>query len=196
MQSDSYLNVIDEIDRLNSQDPNIERVEGNDVAKELLYSQRMSAMLDEFEPKASESLRIATRAQHIQRWTIPRDSYSMDRKGYLVWRTELKKFHGNLTGTLMRKVGYSYEEIQRVDDLINKRRLKSDSETQTLEDVICLVFLKYYFDDFIEKHAQEPEKIIDIIQKTWRKMSDKGHVAALDLPHSEKALRLITQALG
>ena len=112
-----------------------------------------------------------------------------------MWRTELKKFHGKLVSSIMEKYGYTPEDIQHVDDLINKRRLKTDPETQCLEDVVCLVFLKYYFDEFIAKHAQEEEKIIDIIQKTWKKMSDKGHEAALKLGHSEKALELVQRAL-
>lgn len=195
MSQDKFHDTIAEIDRLNAEDPNLEVKDGKPISKELLYGQRMSTMLLEFDQNASETLKIATRGQHIQRWTIPRESYPMDRKGYLMWRTELKKFHGKLVSSIMEKYGYTQEDIQHVDDLINKRRLKTDPETQCLEDVVCLVFLKYYFDDFIQKHAHEEEKIIDIIQKTWKKMSDKGHEAALKMRHSEKALELVRRAL-
>lgn len=196
MSQDRFHQTISEIDALNSLDPHLEFHGNIQVPKELLYGQRMSVMLLEFDQEASESLKIAARAQHIQRWKSPRENYPMDRKGYLLWRTELKKFHGELAASIMKKHGYSAEEIQKVDDLINKRRLKSDPETQTLEDVVCLVFLRFYFDDFIEKHRQEEAKIIDIIQKTWKKMSEKGHEAALQLPHSETAMGLIQKALG
>ncbi|WP_194778323.1 DUF4202 domain-containing protein [Pararhodonellum marinum] len=196
MSQDKFQETIAEIDRLNALDPNMESKDGKPVPKELLYGQRMSTMLLDFEQNASETLKIAVRGQHIQRWTIPRESYPMDRKGYLMWRTELKKFHGALVSSIMQKYRYAPEEIQHVEDLINKRRLKTDPEAQCLEDVVCLVFLQYYFDEFIGKHAHEEDKIIDIIRKTWKKMSEKGHAAALKLRHSEKALELVQRALS
>ena len=96
----------------------------------------------------------------------------------------------------MRSNGYHQDDIQKVDDLINKRQLKADPEAQTLEDVVCLVFLRYYFDDFIDKHAEDESKIIDIVQKTWKKMSEKGHAHALSLSHSNKALDIVNKALS
>lgn len=184
--------VIQAVDRINATDPNLE---ADGTPKELAYSQRMTQMLADFEPEASELLQIAARAQHIKRWSIPRDSYPMDRTGYLTWRTKLKKFHGALTGELMQSCGYPVDKIQRVDDLINKRQLKSDGETQCLEDVTCLVFLSHYFEDFLSKHEAEPDKVVDILRKTWKKMSTKGHEAALKLPLSERALTLVKRAL-
>jgi hypothetical protein len=191
-----FENTIVDIDLLNAKDPNLEIDKGKLIPKELLYSKRMTDMLALFCPEASEILKIAIRAQHIQRWTSPRENYPMDRKGYLLWRTELKKFHGALASEIMKNNGYSEEEMAKVDDLINKRRLKTDLEAQTLEDVVCLVFLQYYFDDFIIKHSDEESKIIDIVQKTWKKMSEKGHAAAMELNHSEKALGIIEKALA
>jgi len=195
MKTERFSQTIAEIDRLNAEDPFYDNNDGKMIPKELLYSQRMSKMLIDYEPMASEPLQIATRAQHIQRWKIPRESYPMDRKGYLMWRTELKNFHGKVTSDLMEKMGYHEAEIGHVDDLINKRRLKTDHEAQCLEDVVCLVFLKYYFDDFIEKHANEEDKIISSVRKTWKKMSEKGHQAALNMSHSPKSLNLIKAAL-
>lgn len=195
MVKDRFHRILEDIDQTNSEDPHLEKKGDTEVPKELLYGQRMSAMLLEFEPQAYEVLRIAVRAQHIKRWSVPRESYPMDRKGYLLWRTDLKKFHGQLTGELMAKNGYSDEDIQRVDDLINKRRIKTDPEAQCLEDVVCLVFLKYYFDDFIAKHKDEEEKIVEIVRKTWNKMSKKGHESAMLIEHSGKALKLIGKAL-
>ena len=63
-----------------------------------------------------------------------------------------------------------------------------------MEDVVCLVFLQYYFEDFAAKH--EDEKVIDIVKKTWAKMSAEGHEAALRLPLSPESLRLIKAALA
>jgi hypothetical protein len=193
---DRFQITIADIDALNSQDPHLESIDGIRVPKELLYSQRMSAMLQEFCPEASDNLKIAVRAQHIQRFTHPREKYPMDRKGYLQWRTELKKFHGEKAAGIMKSNGYPEADIQKVEDLINKRQLKADPEAQTLEDVVCLVFLRYYFDDFIDKHAEDESKIIDIVQKTWKKMSEKGHAHALSLSHSNKALDIVNKALS
>lgn len=182
------------IDRKNSDDPNTEFFLDKNYPKELLYSQRMSEKLMHFKPHASEELRIAARAQHICRWQSPRDSYPMDRIGYLKWREDLKKMHARLTSEILEEVGYDTDFIERVSFLIRKKLIKKDEGTQTLEDVICLVFLQYYFEEFAEKHPDE--KVIDILQKTWGKMSEEGHQAALNLPLSEKSLGLIKRALA
>ena len=100
----------------------------------------MSSVLAKFAPDASEVLQLAARCQHIRRWTVPRDAYPMDRKGYLQWRTHLKKFHGEQAAAIMHAEGYDSETIIQVVDLLNKKNLKRDPEMQTLEDVICLVF--------------------------------------------------------
>ncbi|EIJ40058.1 hypothetical protein JoomaDRAFT_3106 [Galbibacter orientalis DSM 19592] len=194
MSQPNFKEAIEKIDRANAQDPNTETYQGKEYPKELLYSQRMTETLLSFEPNASEELQIAARAQHIERWKINRNSYPMDRIGYLKWREELKKMHAEITADILNEVGYDDSFSERVSFLIKKKLLKKDEETQTLEDVVCLVFLQYYFEDFADKHSDE--KIIDILQKTWGKMSDKGHKAALKLPLNNKSLSLIKQALA
>lgn len=180
-------------DQANAQDPNVEVFEGKSYPKELLYAIRMTDKLDTFEPKASEPLKLTARCQHICRWEIPRESYPMDRPGYLKWRQDLKKFHAEKAGQILGEVGYSGEIIEKVAFLLEKKQLKKNPETQTLEDVICLVFLEFYFEAFAKKY--EEDKLVDILQKTWRKMSDRGQAAALKLPLSTTALRLIGKAL-
>lgn len=181
-------------DEANAKDPNIENINGESVPKELIYGQRMTNTLESFMPEASETLKLAARSQHICRWKIPRNGYPMDRVGYLKWREELKKFHATKASEILHNLGYSHEIIERVSFLLQKKKLKKDEETQTLEDVICLVFLKYYYEEFSAKHNDE--KVIDILQKTWRKMSDKGQKEALTLSYSKKALALIQKALA
>jgi len=180
-------------DSANAQDPNSELVNGVPQPKELIYSQRMTEHLQKFLPDASEALQLAARSQHICRWKIPRSDYPMDRQGYKKWRLDLAVFHGETAGEILLANGYDENLIQRVKDLLLKRSLKRDEEVQTLEDVVCLVFLEFYLEDFASKH-NEP-KLIDIIQKTWNKMSDKGHAAALQLPLSPNMLKLVTKAL-
>lgn len=182
------------IDQKNSEDPNIEVHEGKEYPKELLYSERMSEKLLEFHPEASEELQIAARAQHICRWKYPRDSYPMNRAGYLRWREELKKIHAKITAEILEEVGYDEEFIKRVSFLIKKKLIKKDSGSQVIEDVVCLVFLEFYLEDFAARH--EDEKVIDIIQKTWVKMSPEGHNAALQLPFSTRSAGLIKEALA
>lgn len=155
-------------DAANAEDPN--RDEGR--PKELLYAQRMSAMLDRFAPDASEAVRLAVRAQHIQRWKTPRASYPMDRQGYLQWRTGLYKFHAETAGRIMRETGYDAETIERVQAAVGKKGLKVNAETQLLEDVTDLVFLEHYLAGFAAQHPDYDEaKWIEIIRKTWQKMS-------------------------
>lgn len=182
-----------EFDALNAQDPNTEIIDGTAVAKELLYSQRMTARLQNFLTSASEELQLAARSQHICRWKIPRTDYPMDRQGYKKWRLDLAVFHGETAANIMMKNGYTDEQIKRVKDLLLKRSLKRDEEVQALEDVVCLVFLEFYLEDFATKHDEA--KLIDIIQKTWNKMSENGHTAASQLPLNNQMHSLITKAL-
>lgn len=189
-----FEEAISKIDQINAEDPNQEFADEKSFPKELLYSLRMSEKLDSFSPEAPDHLKIAARAQHIGRWRIPRSDYPMDRVGYLKWREELKKMHATLTSDILKDVGYQDDFIGKVSHLIRKRQLKTDEETQALEDVICLVFLEFYFDDFASKH--EKDKIIDILQKTWAKMSEKGKDAALNLTLSPQSTQLIQEALS
>lgn len=182
------------IDAENAQDPNSEIYQSKSYPKELLYSNRMYERLMDFYPNASEEVQIASKAQHICRWKMPRESYPMDRVGYLKWREDLKKFHAQTTAEILEKAGYSPAFIDRVSFLIEKKLLKKDAETQLLEDVICLVFLEYYFDAFVQKHDRE--KMKNIILKTWNKMSENGHQEALKINFSDVNLQLIKDSLG
>lgn len=193
MKNDRFKKAISKIDARNAEDINTENYRGKIYPKELLYAQRMTNCLLEFHPNASEALQIAARAQHICRWKIPRDDYPTGRVGYLKWREKLKVFHADLTSKILKDVGYDDDFINRASFLIRKKKLKSDDESQVLEDVICLVFLQYYFEVFSLK--QNDEKLLKILKKTWKKMSEKGHEAALKLEYSERSLELVKKAL-
>ena len=182
------------IDKKNTEDPNHYTINNINFPKELLYSQRMTRQLLQFNPNASRALQIAARAQHICRWKIPRNDYPMDRIGYLKWREELKRSHATITAEILAEVGYNDDFIKRVRFLILKKQLKKNEEAQALEDVICLVFLDFYFEEFAEKHNDE--KVIDILQKTLIKMSDKGKEEALKIKFSDKSLALVKKALN
>lgn len=158
------------------------------------YGRRMTDTLEAFAPDAPETLKIAARAQHIERWTVPRASYPEGRIAYLTWRKELQKMHARRAGEIMAACGYSDEEIARTASLLKKERLKQDPDAQTLEDVICLVFLRYEAEPFIAKH--EDEKVRDILAKTAKKMSAAGLAAAGQVPMGERLARLLGEALA
>jgi hypothetical protein len=190
-----FDDAIAAIDAANAEDPNRETFDGRDWPKELLYGRRMSGWLDRLAPDASEALKLAARAQHIQRWHIPRKDYDEGKKGYHLWRTTLYRYHADRAGEILNKAGYDTETIGRVGTLLQKKHLRSDPEAQTLEDAACLVFLENYFAEFSTRH--EPDKIVDIVRRTWAKMSPNGHTAALALAGSlpADALQLVQRAL-
>lgn len=173
------LDVLARIDAANDCDPSAEMTASGPVAAARLYSERMSEVLAAFEPHACDALRIAARGQHIERWTRPRSDYPEGRDGYLSWRREAAHFHVARVTALMRESGCSSEECDRVGVLMLKQNLKADPDTQTLEDVACLVFFRWYAGDFSAKH--DPEKIRTVVTRTARKMSPKGRAAALSL---------------
>jgi hypothetical protein len=193
MNSERYNDAIKLFDNANRQDPHHTISDGVEHPDALLYARRMTEWLHKLEPDASEALRLAARAQHIMRWQIPRNRYPMTRAGYHEWRTDLGKFHARESASLLQQAGYDDEVIHRVQSLLRKENLKSDPEMQTLEDVICLVFLQSYFPAFAKKH--EPEKVVKILQRTWKKMSPRGHAQALKLQMDPDARWLIEKAL-
>ncbi|MET0023742.1 MAG: DUF4202 domain-containing protein [Sedimenticola sp.] len=191
--------TIELIDAANSEDPNMESADGREWPKELLYSHRMTDMLNRYRPDADEVGQISIRAQHIQRWKSPRDAFPMNRQGYLQWRTQLYKFHGNTAAELMAQAGYDEESMERVRKAIGKKAVKVNPDTQLLEDVAALVFIEHYMQAFADKHPEYDEaKWIDIIQKTWKKMSSDGQQFALSgsLKLPEPLVPLIQKALA
>src|SRR6266436_9531239 len=180
--------VIAAIDAANALDPNTIEVDGRPQPAELAYGRRMSETLARMAPDASEHLRIAARGQHIERWTSPRPRYPAGRSGYLSWRKDLKDYHAQRVAEIMAKTGYQPDDIARVAGLIRKERMRSDPESQMLEDVVCVVFLEHYLQAFLEK--TDPAKLATILTKTWSKMSANGHAHArqLNLPPIVRAV--------
>jgi hypothetical protein len=176
----TYDKAVALIDAANREDPNQVTADGRDWPKELLYSERMSDMLERYNPDADDAMKLAIRAQHIERWKSPRNAYPMDRIGYLTWRKDLYKIQANTAAELLAQAGYDDEEIERVRSAVAKKNIKGNPDTQLLEDVTDLVFLEYYMLEFVSKHPDySEEKWIDIIRKTWHKMSGHAHEFAL-----------------
>jgi len=168
------------IDAANTEDPNEETADGKSWPKELLYSHRMSEMLERYAPDADDAMKQAIRAQHIQRWKSARSDYPEGRQGYLQWRTNLYKFHAETAGSLLAEAGYDEAFVERVKKAVGKRALKINKDTQLLEDVTDLVFIEHYMLAFAQKHPEYDEaKWLDIVRKTWKKMSERAQQFAL-----------------
>ncbi|OUR62509.1 hypothetical protein A9Q74_04420 [Colwellia sp. 39_35_sub15_T18] len=197
-------NVLSAIDDINSKDVNITLSDGEQHPKELIYGQRMTACLTQHWPQASELLQIAVRAQHVKRWHLKRSEFEQGKAGYYQWRIALGKFHAELTATTMQKLGYSAEQAAQTASIICKENLRDksssqlNSDSQTLEDVACLVFLEHYFDDFASQYIEKDNeaKIVRIVQLTWKKMSEDAHNIALKLTLPEHLSALVAKALA
>ena len=181
-------------DEANARDPNTQVVDGTPQPRELVYSRWLTDWVLKLCPTASEPLRLAARCQHLCRWESPRDSYPMTRPGYLQWRADLKKFHAQKAGEILASVGYDAETIRRVQDLNLKKYFPHDPESRVLEDALCLVFLERQFAELVGK--TDEAKVINALQKSWKKMTPAAHAFALKLEFGPREKALIAQALG
>jgi len=181
-------------DAENSRDPNVEIVDGTPHPRELIHARWLTDWVLKLSPAANEPLRLAARCQHITRWLIPRDSYPMTRPGYLQWRADLKKFHAEKAGEILRAVGYDDDTIRRVQDLNLKKNFPSDLESRVLEDALCLVFLERQFAALAAK--SDDAKMINALQKSWKKMTPAAHAEALKLKFGIREQSLIERALA
>ncbi|WP_370227764.1 DUF4202 domain-containing protein [Cognatishimia sp.] len=175
----NLADVLAAIDAANEKDPRLD--EGQPEA--LSYGQRMSDQCARLFPDAAETLQIACRGQHVERWILKRAEYPEGKAGYLKWRRDLADHHATRVAGFMEDAGYVASDIEDVQKMLRKQGIKRDAQVQALEDVICFTFLTWYFAPFAAKHP--PEKVLDIVQKTARKMSDDARARVLrefDLP--------------
>lgn len=171
--------ALDAIDLANAKDPKLD--DGQPEA--LLYGARMTEECNRLFPNASDALQIAARGQHIERWVLKRADYPEGRAGYLKWRRDLGAHHATRVCEIMTEAGYDEDGVTAAGAMLRKEGIKRNDQVQALEDVICFVFIKWYFAPFAAKHT--PEKILSIVVKTARKMSDGARTRALsefDLP--------------
>lgn len=188
MDASRFQRAIERIDAVNAEDPNTLTINGERRPKELTHARMLSEWIRRLRPDASEELLLAARAHHIRRWAIARDTFPAGRRGYLRWRTALHGLHAAETGEILSEVGYAPEIVAHVQQLVRKHNLWRDAEVQTLEDGLCLVFLETQLSALRKEHPAD--KIVDILRKTWAKMSETGRRLALelDLPREDRAL--------
>ena len=181
-------------DAANSLDPNFEIVEGVARPRELVYAERLKHWVLKLCPDPSEELRLAARCQHICRWMVARSSYPLTRPGYLKWREDLKKFHAEKAGEILRAVGYPEETVAKVQALNLKKNFPQDPDSRVLEDALCLVFLEFQFAELAAKTTDD--KMINALQKSWKKMTPAAREHAMKLSFGPKAKSLLERALA
>ncbi len=188
--TEKFHAAIARFDAENSRDPNLE----NGRPRELLYAERLTGWVLKLAPNASEPLLLAARCQHICRWESSREDYPATRAGYLKWRADLKKFHAEKSGAILRDVGYDDNTVRCVQELNLKKNFPADPECRVLEDALCLVFLKFQFAPLAAK--SEDEKMINALRKSWAKMTDAARAEALKLNLGTRETDLIARALA
>jgi hypothetical protein len=181
------------IDDANSSDPNRLPLDGRLRPKELVHAEMMARWVQRLRPDADEALLLAARAHHIRRWQIQRSSYPAGRKGYLRWRTDLHEFHATEVGPILEDVGYEPAVVARVQNVVRKHGLGRDPDVQTLEDALCLVFLETQLADLNRRLSRDV--MVNVIRKTWRKMSPEAQALALKLDLDPGDRAFLGQAL-
>jgi len=181
------------VDAAHAADP---RLTADGRPAELVYADRMEAWIVRLDPAAPSLLRLAARCQHLERWTSPRTDFPMDKPGYLTWRRALYVRQAERARAILLAAGVPAADADAVAVWVSKTGLKTNPGTQALEDAACLVFLENEIADFAATHADYPEaKFIDILRKTWRKMSPAAQQAALALELPAPVAALVRAAL-
>jgi hypothetical protein len=188
-----FEQAIEAIDAANADDPHTIEVRGEVRPKELAHAALMTEWLARLDPNADEAQRLAARAHHLRRWTLPRASYPDGRAAYLRWRTALKKQHAEEVAAILADVGYDDATIARVQRIIRKEGLGTDPAVQTHEDALCLVFLETQLASTVDDLGDE--RMLDVIRKTAAKMSDRALGLVGDLPMRARDRALISRAL-
>lgn len=181
-------------DAINAEDPRTLEVEGVARPRELVQADRLEAWVHRVVPEPSLPLRLASRCQHLGRFRIPRAEYPAGRAGYLTWRRDLSRMHAALAGEILEELGFSAEVREAVARINTKKALKHDPDVQAMEDALCLAFLEHELAPFIDDY--DDDKVIDILRKSWAKMSARGHSLALGLRLEGRAKSLVTRAIA
>lgn len=189
-----FQRAIDLIDLANGGDPNLIETADGPRPKELVHAELLTRWIRELDAAPSEPLLLAARGHHIRRWVMPRSSYAKGRSAYLQWRRDLHRFHAEEVGAILERAGYEAATVARVQQIVRKERLTLDAEVQTLEDGLCLVFLQLQLDQTAESVADD-DRMVDVLRKSWRKMSPAGREFALGLELTARGRDLVRRAL-
>ncbi|RVU00356.1 DUF4202 domain-containing protein [Mucilaginibacter limnophilus] len=183
-------------DEYNKKDPSVFVYDGQEYPQEYFFALKLHEWVLKLDPQANEELLLASRCQHIGRWESPRESYPPGREAYLSWRKNLALHHADVASTLLREAGYGDQEVERVREILLKKRIKLDPDVQTIENALCLVFLQYQYEVFRKRYEDDPEKMVNILHRSLLKMDTQGHAFALQLNYSEEGLKLVNEAVA
>tara|TARA_B100001123_G_scaffold180835_1_gene207151 strand:- start:26455 stop:27111 length:657 start_codon:yes stop_codon:yes gene_type:complete len=189
-----FQDAISLIDEANAADPVTIEVDGQPLPKELTHARMLMEWMGRLLPEPTEPLLLAARAHHIRRWESPRDSFPEGRRGYLRWRRDLQMRHARYAREILEKAGYEEEAIKRVEQIIRKETSKNDPEGQAFEDGLTLVFLETQLHDLVLRTNNDT--MVDVIRKTWQKISPAARELALASDISPADRSLIEQALA
>jgi len=182
------------IDAAHAADP---RKTADGKPAELVYADRMETWVNRLAASPSPLLSLAARCQHLERWSVPRATFPEGKVGYHHWRRSLYGKQAARARELLLQAGVSANEADEVATWVSKTGLKNNAGTQALEDAACLVFLENEIEDFAAQHAEYPsEKFVDIIRKSWRKMSPAAQQAALGLDLRPDIAKLVKAAVA
>ena len=191
---DAYAHARELIDAAHAPDP---KRAPDGRAAELVYAERMEAWVVRTAETPTPLLRLAARCQHLERWSVPRDTYPLDKPGYHAWRRSLYVKQSERARELLLQAGVPSAEAADLATWVSKTALKTNPGTQALEDAACLVFLENEIQAFATQHAEYPrEKFVDIIRKTWKKMSPRGQALAKTLSLPPGIATLVQEAVS
>jgi hypothetical protein len=191
---DSYARARERVDAAHDADPH-RLADGR--AAELVYADRMEAWVSRIDPGAGPLLLLAARCQHLERWSVPRGAFPLGRPGYLAWRRSLYGKQADRARQLLLDAGLPAAEADEAADWVAKKGLKTNPGTQALEDAAVLVFLDSEIQAFAAQHAEYPrEKFVEILRKTWRKMSPRAQAVALALDLPPAVASLVREAVS
>jgi hypothetical protein len=192
--TERFHQAIARMDAANAEDPNSTPTPGDARPKELRHAELVTEWVTRLRPDADEALLLAARGHHIRRWTVPRSSYPAGRTGYLRWRTFLHEVHADEVARILKAVGYDQSTVDRVRHIVRKDDLRSDPDVQTLEDALCLVFLGEQLEGYAPR--MDETKLVEVLRKSWAKMSPRAHELALSLDLDPTAADLVRRALA
>ena len=128
---------------------------------------------------------------------MPRDTFPLDKVGYHAWRRSLYIKQAGRAKAVLIAAGVSEPEADEVSVWVAKSGLKTNPGTQALEDAAVLVFLENEIGAFAAQHADYPrEKFIDILRKSWRKLSPKAQELAMTLQLPPIIAALVKEAIN
>lgn len=190
--SSAYDRARELIDRAHEADPS-RLADGR--AAERVYADRMETWVARLVPEISPLLRLGARCQHLERWQVPRTSFPEGKPGYLAWRRHLYTRQADRAQALLEEAGVPTDEARELHAWVSKSGLKTNAGTQALEDAAVLVFLENEIEDFAARHTDYPrEKFVEILRKSWRKLSPTAQQAASNLPLSAPIAELVREA--